>query len=81
MLKRLLRITSHAGKYRYLAEVGHEIVGWVPRQADIPSPFASGPTHGVYLDPQRGPVIIVETAHRRFDVFSTGDLTVSKEDQ
>lgn len=71
-MKRLLRITSHVGLSRFLATVDGEFCGWIAR-TDIPSPYASGPTHGVYNDPKRGKVIVVETAHKRFDVFAIGD--------
>lgn len=67
-LKRVLRITSYAGHARYLATVADDPLGWIPRQ-DIPSPYAYSPTHCVLNDPRRGGVIIVETAHRRYDVF------------
>ena len=68
-MQRLLRITSHAGHARYLASLTEGPLGFIPRQADIPSPYAYSPTHTVYHDPTRGPVIIVETRHKTFDVF------------
>jgi hypothetical protein len=69
-MKRILRITSHAGKARYLATLTDGWLGWIVRQKDIPSPYAYSPTHGVYHDPKRGAVIIVETSHKRYDVFA-----------
>ena len=67
-LKRIKRITSHSGLAVYLSYVettGSEI----PRFASIPSPYAYSPTHPVYRDEQGRNVIVVETAHRRYDVF------------
>ena len=67
-MKRIKRITSHAGHARYLAtvkETGREI----PRITEIPSPYAYSETHVVYQDANGRDVIIVETFHRRFDVF------------
>lgn len=77
-MKRLLRITSHAGHARYLATVTD--AGWIVR-TDIPSPYASGPSHGVYLDRKRGLVIIVETKHKTFDVFSVDGMTLYTTDE
>ncbi len=68
-MKRLLRITSHAGHAHYLATLTPGELGWIVRQRDIPSPYAYSQTHLVSHDPVRGPVIIVETAHKRYDVF------------
>ena len=39
------------------------------RLATIPSPYAYSPTHQVYRDEQGRDVIVVETAHKRYDVF------------
>jgi len=67
MLRRLKRLTSHAGQARFLAacdDTPYEIA----RRRDIPSPYASAPTHLVYRHEGRY-VILVETAHRRYDVF------------
>lgn len=69
-MKRILRITSHAGHSRYLREMPDEAIGWIPKQTGIPSPYRYSATHLVYRDPTRGPVIIVETAHKRYDVFA-----------
>lgn len=79
-LHRVLRIRSHSGLARYLATVSDSFVGWIPRQADIRSPYAYAPSHGVYEDPQRGKVIIVETSHRCFDIFAVGDTQVFASD-
>ena len=81
-MKRLLRITSHAGHARYLATLPDGFAGFIAR-TDIPSPYASGPSHADYADPKRGPVIIVETAHKRYDVFAvwTADVTIYATDE
>jgi hypothetical protein len=43
---------------------------WVtPRIPEIPSPYAFSPSHTVYQDGQDRLVIVVETAHKRYDVF------------
>ena len=65
---RIKRITSHSGISRYLSYV--ESTGLViNRLATIPSPYAYSPTHQVYRDEQGRDVIVVETAHKRYDVF------------
>jgi hypothetical protein len=80
MLTRVKRITSHVGLGRFLRE--RESVGFIVRQRDIPSPYASSPTHLVYRDPTHGPVIVVETRHKTYDVFAVPPaLTVFATDE
>ncbi len=68
MPKRIRRITSHVGLSRYmdtLLETKHEI----SRIAAIPSPYAYSPTHTVYRTMDGLLVFIVETMHKRYDIF------------
>ena len=67
MLQRVKRITSHAGYARFLAEC-EDTPHSIPRQADIPSPYAYSPAWDV-LDYQGKHVVVRETAHKRYDVF------------
>ena len=69
MLKRIKTITSDAGLARWYAEVPEGILGYIPRQADIPQPYAYGPSHAVSCWRDR-PVIVVETRHKRYEVFA-----------
>ena len=69
-MKRLRVITSHAGHARYLAGAAENPVGTIARQADIPSPYAYSSTHAVWRHATDGAVIIVETRHRRYEVFA-----------
>jgi hypothetical protein len=79
MAQRILRITSHAGHYRYLDTLTN--AGYIVRQSDIPSPYAYSPTHVVYHDPKRGDVFIVETSHKRYDVFRVpANVTIYRTD-
>ena len=64
--QRLKVVRGHAGMARFCAELGRDL-GYIPRQ-DIPSPYAYSPTH-IVSDWQGQPVIVVETAHRRHEVF------------
>ena len=68
MLQRVKRITSHTGLSRFLTECDETTLR-VEKQEDIPSPYSFSPDHEVY---RRGTqyLIIVETAHRRYDVFA-----------
>lgn len=67
-MKRIKRITSHVGLSRYLSYV--ESTGKVIiRVPSIPSPYAYAPDHQVYRDEQGRNVIVVETAHKVYDVF------------
>jgi hypothetical protein len=68
-MKRIKRITSHVGLSRYLSYV--ESTGKVIlRVPSIPSPYAYSPDHQVYRDEQGRNVIVVETAHKQYDVFA-----------
>lgn len=72
MLKRIKRIDSHVGHARFLAKCSEDAVGFIPRQADIPSPYRSSPEWNVFkYETMEGQpfVVIVETAHKQFDVF------------
>jgi len=66
----LKTINSHVGKSRFFGEMYGQggSIGFIPRQEVIPSPFSYSPTHWVYLWKGHR-VFIVETAHRRYDVF------------
>jgi len=72
-LTRVKVITSHAGKSRFLRETDDFpgatwVKGYVPRQKQIPSPYAYSPTDAVHAWQGR-PIIIRETAHKRYEVF------------
>lgn len=68
MLQRIKRIPSHAGLARYLRDCDDTHFE-IPRQPDIPSPYACCPTHSVYSCNAEW-VIIVETKHKQYDVFA-----------
>jgi hypothetical protein len=65
---RIKRITSHSGHARYLAGLTSTTLV-TPRIAAIPSPYAFSATHQVYQNELGQYVIIVETAHKQYDVF------------
>ena len=65
--KRIKRIRSHAGVYRYLHQCGD--AGTIPLQPDIPSPYAYSSDWLAYRAPTGQRVIIRETSHRCYDVF------------
>src|SRR5262245_7372336 len=70
-LTRIERIRSHAGKARYSATLDYDTpLGYIPRQADIPSPYMFSATWTVWRHvPSGTPVVIIETSHRCYDVF------------
>ncbi len=86
-MQTLKTIRSHTGLANFLAALDDQdddgcpaVSGYIPRQTDIPSPYACSPTHVVYQWDQQ-PVIIVETAHRKYQVFAVpADITISPED-
>ena len=65
---RIKRITSHVGVSRYMADLTD--TGKVTKRfAAIPSPYAYSATWTVYRDAEGRLVFIVETVHKRYDVF------------
>ena len=78
-LRRIKRMTSYSVYARCLAECD-DTPYCIARRADIPSPYAYSPTWDVYQYREKY-VIIRETAHKRYDVFSVpGGLLQPKED-
>ena len=67
-MDRLKRITTYRGHAQFLASLARYGIGTIPRQPDIPSPYAYSDTHAVHVW-KHSQIIIVETAHRRYDVF------------
>lgn len=79
-LNRIKVITGYAAHARFLAECEDEEflihpVGTIPRQSQIPSPYRYSPTHDV-LGWNGRKVVIVETRHRRYEVFEVIDGTI-----
>ena len=70
--KRIKRITSHSGHARFLATLTDTQVV-TKRFAAIPSPYCYSPVHILYRDSEGRLVFIVETAHKRYDVFTLPD--------
>lgn len=68
--KQIKRINSHVGLSRYM-ETLKPTQFEIARRAEIPSPYAYSPTHTLYQTVDGLFVFIVETAHKRYDVFST----------
>ena len=78
MLQRIKRMTSHAGYARYLAEC-EDTPFSIPKQTDIPSPSYFGQSHTVFTYNNRH-VIIVETMHKRYDVFAVPSTLLQPRD-
>ena len=70
-LVRVRVLYGYAAHARFLAETDDAApLRWIKRA--INEPYAFGPTHGVY-DWGGRPVIIVETRHRRYEVYEIVD--------
>ncbi len=74
-LTKVKTITSHAGHFRFLAEceggpdgADFIVIGAIPRQPDVPSPFAYAPHWAVYRWNGQ-PVVIREVSHKRYVVY------------
>jgi len=68
MPRRIKRITSHVGLSRYMDTL-RATANVIARIPEIPSPYAYSPDHVVYRDEEGRLVFIVETAHKRYDIF------------
>ena len=80
MMRRIAVISGYAANARWWAEAG-ETVGYIPRQADIPSPYCYEPTDIVLMWRGRR-VIHRETRHRRYEVFEVpADMVVEVDEQ
>jgi len=74
-LRKIKTIIGYTADARFYAEASDEIVGFVKRRSEIPSPYRYSPTHEVLLF--KGlKVIHVETAHRRYEIFDVSDLQI-----
>lgn len=71
--KRIKTITSHVGLARFLDEAP-DAGFYIARDENIPSPYAYSPTHTVYAWKGKN-VIVVETSHKRYEVFEVSPAT------
>lgn len=62
---------GYAAHFRMLRELSDEPIGEIPRT--IAQPYRYSPTHSVY-DRAGVPVIVCETAHRRFVMYRVDAL-------
>lgn len=67
-MQRIKTIRSYSDLHRWLSELSQRPIGYLPRQTQIPSPYASSPTDVVWNWNGRR-VIYREVSHRRFEVF------------
>ncbi len=67
-MQRIKVIIGYSALARYHVNVGHKPIGYIPRQP-IRSPYCSGPSHVVWSCSGQ-PIIIIETKHRRYEVFA-----------
>ena len=66
MRKPLKTVRSHVGYGQWLDEC--PAVGFIPRQTDLPSPYASGPVDAVF-EWKGHKVFFRETAHKVYRMF------------
>ena len=59
-----------------------QVIGWIPRQSDVPSPYAYSPVDRVFEHRRYGACIIREVAHRRYGLYSVtgGPIYVTEEE-
>lgn len=69
-MRYLRKITSHNGVARYYAECGEDVGGWALKPAR--TPYASGPSAPVWSHEKDGSVLVLETAHKVYEVWAVG---------
>uniref|UniRef100_A0A6H2A2L7 Uncharacterized protein n=1 Tax=viral metagenome TaxID=1070528 RepID=A0A6H2A2L7_9ZZZZ len=77
-MRRLRVLSAYTARARFLAECEERPAGWIvapPRDA-IPSPYFSSLTRLVWKHDSGTLVIVSETQHRRFEVWSVEGSTV-----
>ena len=63
-------LNSYRAHARFLAECGAGPVGYIPRSAlNVKTPYYSSPTLGVNYYQASHAVVILETAHRHWEVY------------
>ena len=67
--KKIKTINSHAGLARFLAECEEDIIGYIERPRDIPSPYAYSPTVPVWKHQSGKLVFTRETRHKHYEVY------------
>ena len=67
-MKRIKVINGYAASARFHANVSEQPLGYIAHQP-IESPYSYSPSH-VVLNWGGKPIIIVETKHRRYEVFA-----------
>ena len=80
MAKRIKVINGYAAHARYLSTVGDEPVSWIARTT-IPSPYAYSPTHALFQTDSGQQIFVVETRHRRYEVFVATDEVLFDSDE
>jgi hypothetical protein len=74
-LRKIKTITSHAGHARFLAETDKGIVGEVARSVVPAEPYRFSLTKQV-LSWRGRSVVVLETSHRRFEVFEVPSAAI-----
>ena len=72
--------TGHMGGVRLLAECEEQAIGYIPRQAEVSSPYAYSPVHTVYRHPRYGSVVVSEASHRRHVMYSVSGRIYEEEE-
>lgn len=91
-IKRVKKAIGHMGGMRLsdecrmnpVLEDGEQfalVVGWIPRQSTIGSPYVSSPVHVVYAHPRYGTVVISEIHHREYAMFTVSGKIFTDENE
>jgi hypothetical protein len=82
MLHCIKKISSYTGVSRFYGECYAKIAGYIPRQSDIPSPYAYSPAWEVLTRKKdKIFVVLVEVGHKRYEVFQVPPEMVKKREK
>lgn len=70
-MKRIKVLNGYTAHARFLVDVCVGRVGWIARKRlPVKTPYSFGPSCAVMKHSDKGPVVIAETAHRRYEVWA-----------
>lgn len=81
-MKKIKTVTGYTALARYMASLVStdgdvaDVVGYVVNRQEVATPYSYSPTRSVYQDDAGRLVVILETAHRRYEVFQMDAATV-----
>lgn len=74
---RLTTLVGYSALARYMARLPEDPLGEIPCTREYPAArYSFGPSYTVYGSPMGVGVVLIETAHRRFEVWTVDPASV-----